>query len=69
MFVAYRVVYLEWLADYVNLSNSVAMLKHKVKKSFLTLLREAGQESMYTMGKLPPSSLHFNHGTIIQTGI
>ena len=69
MFVAFRVVYLEWLADYVNLSNSVTMLKHKVKKSFLTLLREAGQESMYTMGKSPPSSLYFNHGTIIQTSI
>ena len=55
--------------DYVNLSNNVTMLKHKVKKSFLTLLREVDQESMYTMGKLPPSSPHFNHGTIIQTGI
>ena len=24
---------------------------------------------MYTMNKLPPSSPHFNHGTIIRTGI
>ena len=24
---------------------------------------------MYTMDKLPPSSSHFNHGTIMRTGI
>ena len=42
--------------------------KHKVKETFLTLLREKDQD-MYTMGKLPPLSPHFNHGTVIQTGI
>ena len=52
----------------VKLSKNVNTFKHKVKKSFLTLLREKKIKIyMDTMDKLPPSSPHFNHGTIIQT--
>ena len=46
------------LPDDVNLANNVNTIKHKK----ITI-------SMYTMGKLPPLSSHFNNKTIIRTGI
>ena len=56
------------LPYHVKLSNNVNTFKHKVKETFLTLLREKDQD-MYTMGKLPPLSPLFNHGTVIQIGM
>ena len=45
------------------------MLKGRVNFVILTLLREKDKISVYTMSKLPPSLPHFNHGTIIRTGV
>ena len=54
------------LPDDVKMSNNVNTFKHKVKKSFLILLREKDQDINVTyLDKLPSSSPHFNHGTII----
>ena len=57
------------LPDDVKLSDNVNTFKHKIKKSFLLLLREKDQDIYVTIGKLPSSSPHFNHGTIIRTRI
>ena len=57
------------LPDDITLSNNVNTFKNKVKKDFLTLLREKIKISIYTIRKLQLLSSHFNHETIIRTGI
>ena len=43
MFVVFRAFYLNGLPHDVKLSNNENTFKHKVKKTFLTLLREKDQ--------------------------
>ena len=57
------------LPDDVKLSNNVNTFKLKVKKTFLTLLREKDKIFIYTMDKLPSLTPHFIHGTIMRTRI
>ena len=47
------------LPDDVILSNNVNTFMHKVKKRFLTLVREKDQDIYVYSGKLVPSSPHY----------
>ena len=57
------------LPDDTKLAEKVNTSKHKIKRSSWHYYGKKIKIYMYTMGKLPPSSPHFNHLTIIQTGI
>ena len=57
------------LPDDIKLTEKVNTFKHKIKRSSWHYYGKKIKISMYTMDKLPPSSPHFNHLTIIQTEI
>ena len=57
------------LPNDIKLTEKVNTFKHKIKRSSWHYYGKKIKISMYTMDKLPPSSPHFNHLTIIQTEI
>ena len=68
MFVVFRVFYLEWLPDDVELSNNVNTFNSFMTEAVI-MWKPFAPQINGPVFKLQPLSPHFNHGTIIRTGI